>query len=129
MGALVKHFRDLDVYQNALSLVVDIHKFCERLPAVERYALIDQMRRASRSVAANIAEGWRKRRYEGAFISKLSDSEAEAGEMQCWLDVAKRLEYLSESEHRTFDDRYEHIIAQLTLMIASAPKWCTLDSR
>ncbi|MDA0577952.1 MAG: four helix bundle protein [Verrucomicrobia bacterium] len=126
---LARHFRDLDVYQNSLILSVDIHHFCEGLPTPERYALADQMRRASRSVASNIAEAWRKRRYKAAFISKLSDSETEAGEMQCWLDVALKLNYLGDAEYRAFDDRFEHIIAQITLMIGNADKWCTNDKR
>ena len=75
MGEFVKSFRDLDVYQNALQLVIEIHEFCKTLPSEEKFVLADQMRRASRSVCSNISEAWRKRRYQAAFVSKLSDAE------------------------------------------------------
>jgi four helix bundle protein len=120
-------FRDLEVYQNALQLAVEIHEFCKDLPPVERYVLADQMRRASRSVCANISEAWRKRRYKAAFVSKLSDSEAEAAEMQCWLDVALKLKYVEQSAYVEFNKRYEHVMAQLVRMISDAGKWCRLE--
>jgi four helix bundle protein len=75
MGGFAKSFRDLDVYQESLVLSLEIHEFVKSLPSEERFALADQMRRASRSVPANISEAWRKRRYKAAFIAKLSDSE------------------------------------------------------
>ena len=85
MEKIAKSFRDLDVYQEALTLSLEIHEFAKALPTEERYVLADQMRRASRSVTANISEAWRKRRYKAAFVAKLSDSETEASEMQCRL--------------------------------------------
>jgi four helix bundle protein len=78
----IRHFRDLDVYQNALAAGLRVYERSERFPTEERYALTDQIRRSSRSVFANIAEAWRKRRYEAAFVSKLSDAETEAAETQ-----------------------------------------------
>ena len=119
-----KSFRDLDVYQRALALIVDINAFCNTLPPKERFVLSDQMRRASRSICANIAEAWRKRRYKAAFISKLSDAETEAGEMQCWLDVALKLAYMPKEKYKQFDQRYEHLIGQIVTMIKNADKWC-----
>ena len=124
--AFAKSFRDLDVYQRAIELTVDINAFCNTLPAKERFVLSDQMRRSSRSVCANIAEAWRKRRYKAAFISKLSDAETEAGEMQCWLDVALKLVYMPKEQYKQFDQRYEHLIAQIITMIKNADKWCQL---
>ncbi len=126
MGGFAKSFRELDVYQNALQLAVEIHQFCKTLPTEERYALADQMRRASRSVCSNIAEAWRKRRYKAAFISKLSDAETEAGEMQCWLDVARKLSYMLAETYEAFDSRYEHVISQVVTMIKNSDKWCNL---
>ena len=126
MGKLAKSFRDLDVYQNGLQLVVEIHEFCKTLPKEERYSLADQMRRASRSVCSNIAEAWRKRRYQAAFVAKLSDAETEAGEMQCWLDVARKLGYMSAEMYVKFDQRFERVISQLVTMIKNAEKWCNL---
>ena len=68
-----KHFRDLDVYQRAMSLVLGMFELTKQFPAEEKYALTDQVRRSSRSVCANLAEAWRKRRYMGSFVSKLID--------------------------------------------------------
>ncbi len=65
----VGHFRDLDVYQNALETALRVYELSKKFPDGERYALTDQIRRSSRSVCANIAEAWRKRRYTAAFIS------------------------------------------------------------
>src|SRR5437660_4982654 len=76
----IRHFRDLEVYQNALAAGLRIYELSKKFPSEEKYSLTDQIRRASRSVCANIAEGWRKRRYEAAFVSKLSDAEGEAAE-------------------------------------------------
>src|SRR5436190_8417605 len=78
----IRHFRDLDVYQNALAAGLRVYELTKKFPAEEKYSLTDQIRRSSRSVCANIAEAWRKRRYQAAFISKLSDAEGEAAETQ-----------------------------------------------
>jgi four helix bundle protein len=82
----IRHFRDLDVYQNALAAGLRVYELTKSFPIEERYALTDQARRSSRSVCANIAEAWRKRRYEAAFIAKLSDAEGEAAETQVHLE-------------------------------------------
>jgi four helix bundle protein len=119
----IKSFRDLTVYQGGLDLVMEMSDLCRRLPADEKYVLGDQIRRSSRSVCANIAEAWRKRRYLAAFISKLNDSETEAAETQVHLDVAIRHNYITQQFYERLDDSYDKIIAQLTLMIEQAPNW------
>ena len=124
MGEFAKSFRELDVYQDALALSLEIHEFAKTLPAEERYVLADQMRRASRSVPANISEARRKRRYKAAFIAKLSDSETEASEMQCWLDFSLKAMFMTQGVYEAFDQRYERIIGQLVTMIEGAGKWC-----
>jgi len=124
MGQFAKSFRDLEVYQESLALALEIHEFAKSLPSEERYVLADQMRRASRSVPANISEAWRKRRYKAAFISKLSDSETEAAEMQCWLDFSLKAKYMGLSMYEDFDQRYEKVISQLITMIDKADLWC-----
>ena len=86
----IRHFRDLDVYQNALLTGLRVYELSKKFPDGERYALTDQIRRSSRAVCANIAETWRKRRYTAAFISKLSDSEGEAAETQVHIEFAFR---------------------------------------
>jgi len=87
---LIRTHHDLDVYQMAFDLAMRIFEESNCFPNEERYSLTDQVRRSSRSVCANLAEAWRKRRYQASFISKLSDAEAEAAETQAWLEFAIR---------------------------------------
>lgn len=124
MGEFAKSFRDLGVYQEALALALKIHAFAKSLPSEERFALADQMRRASRSVSANIAEAWRKRRYKAAFIAKLSDAETEAAEMQYRLDFSLKANFMDHAMYGDFDRRYERVISQLITMIDGADSWC-----
>ena len=91
--------RDLKVYQLAYKLAMEIFNVSQHFPKEERYSLTDQIRRLSRSVAANIAEGFRKRRYPSMFVSKMADSDAEATETQVWLDFARDCGYLSPEQH------------------------------
>lgn len=89
----ITSYRELDVYKMAIDGAVRIFELTKALPVEERYSLVDQIRRSSRSVCANIAEAWRKRRYEAAFVSKLSDAETEAAETQVWAEVALYCRY------------------------------------
>src|SRR5437773_10938078 len=91
----IRHFRDLHDYHNALVAGLGVYELSKRFPSEERYALTDQIRRSSRSVCANIAEAWRKRRYAATFVSKLSDAETEAAETQVHAEFALRHDYLS----------------------------------
>jgi four helix bundle protein len=125
----VRHFRDLDVYQNALVAGLRVYELSKRFPPEERYALTDQVRRSSRSVCANIAEAWRKRRYKAAFISKLSDAEGEAAETQVHLEFAFHHGYVSHDEFLGVDDAYEKVIGQLVKMIDEPDKWLIKNSR
>jgi four helix bundle protein len=84
----IRHFRELNVYQEAMSQVMRITEMTKSFPSEERFALTDQIRRSSRSICANLAEAWRKRRYEAAFVSKLNDAETEAAETQVHLEIA-----------------------------------------
>src|SRR5213596_885144 len=113
----VRHFRDLDVYQNALTAGLRVYELSKTFPSEERYALTDQVRRSSRSVCANIAEAWRKRRYEAAFVSKISDAETEAAETQVHLEFAFRHGYVARDEFLKIDDACEKIISRLVKMI------------
>src|SRR3989338_8341756 len=118
----IKSFRDLNVYQNSFEAAMEIYKISKSFPIEEKYSLTDQVRRSSRSVCANIGEAWRKRRYQAAFVSKLSDAETEACETQVWVELAKRCGYLSESQAVSLDEECDHIIAQLVTMIDSVDK-------
>src|SRR5260370_32144872 len=89
---------DLEVYRLAFDTAMTIFKLSKRFPKEETYSLTDQVRRSSRSVCANLAEAWRKRRYEGSFVSKLSDAESESAETQVWIEFAVKCEYLQREE-------------------------------
>jgi four helix bundle protein len=125
----IRHFRDLNVYHNALAVGLQVYELSKKFPIEERYALTDQVRRSSRSVCANIGEAWRKRRYEAAFIAKLSDAEAEAAETQVHMEFAFRHHYVSREEFLKVDDAYERIIGQLVKMIDEPDKWLIRDAR
>lgn len=99
--------RDLKVYQSAYKLAMEIYGASKDFPKDERYSLTDQIRRSSRSVAANIAEGFRKRRYPNMFVSKLADADDEATETQVWLDIARDCDYLLERRHKELMVGYE----------------------
>ncbi len=122
--ALARSFRDLKVYQQARKFAKEIYEVSKKFPTVEKFSLTDQVRRSSRSVCSNIAEGWRKRRYVAAFACKLSDADGEAAETQSWLDSALDCGYLTDQTYRYFDGAYNHICAQLCLMMKDADRWC-----
>ena len=127
--ALAQNFRDLKVYQLARRYARELYEISKKFPPEEKYSLTDQIRRSSRSVCSNTTEAWRKRRYAGAFVSKLSDADGEAGETRSWLDSAIDCGYISEQTHRYFDDAYDHICAQLYSMMENADKWCATAAR
>jgi four helix bundle protein len=92
-------YRDLKIYQLAYKLAMELFNESKSLPREERYSLTDQIRRSSRSVAANVAEGFRKRRYPNMFVSKMADADSEAAETQVWLDFACDCGYMSQKRH------------------------------
>ena len=94
MSEKIRTHRDLKVYARAFDVAMKIFKASKAFPKEEVYSLTDQIRRSSRSVCANLAEAWRKRRYEAAFIAKLTDAEAEAAETQVWLEFAVKCAYI-----------------------------------
>jgi four helix bundle protein len=90
---LVKSHQDLEIYKMAFETAMNIFELSKKFPVEERYSLTDQIRRSSLSVCANMAEAWRKRRYEAAFIAKLNDCEAESVETQTWIEFAIKCNY------------------------------------
>ena len=114
---------ELEVFQRAFEVAMRIFELSKNFPREEMYALTDQVRRSSRSVAANITEAWRKRRYEAAFVSKLSDADTEAAETQTWLQFAHRCGYLKQGDLDTLNQDYEIILRMLVAMMANADKW------
>lgn len=121
--ALVKYHKDLLVYQLAFSTAMDIYHISKKFPSEEKYALTGQIRRSSRSVAANITEAWRKRRYEKAFISKLNDADSEAAETQNWLDFSFACEYINEETYLDLYKKYDEILSMIVSMTNNSKKW------
>lgn len=119
----IRSYKELRVYQAAIEAAMKIFEVTKRFPPEEKYSMTDQARRSSRSVCANIAEAWRKRRYPAHFVSKLSDSEGEAEETRVWVELAFRCGYLTKAEAEDLDDRYDKILGQLVMMISSPEKW------
>jgi len=121
-GKIVRH-QDLEVYKKAFSAAMRIFELSKSFPKEEIYSLTDQIRRSSRSVCANTAEAWRKRRYEAAFISKVNDAESESAETQTWLEFAVRCNYLDKETGRELFKEYDEIISMLVAMIAKSHLW------
>lgn len=122
MSRIQSHL-ELDVYNLAFESAMRIFELSKQFPHEETYSLTDQIRRSSRSVCVNIAEGWRKRRYEAAFVSKLNDAEVEAAETQTWLDFALECGYMSEDMRMELWNNYDHVIGKIVNMIIKPSPW------
>ncbi len=120
----IRHFRDLEVYRRAFDAAMRIYHITKNFPAEERFSLVDQIRRGSRSVCSNLAEGWRKRKYVAVFKNKVTDSMQEASETQCWLEFSLACKYIEESVFNELDNEYEQIISMLNSMEMNAAKFC-----
>jgi four helix bundle protein len=116
--------RELEVYRLAFDTAMEIFEISKNFPVEEKYSLTDQIRRSSRSVCTNLAEGWLKRRYKAVFINKLSDAEQEAAETQTWLEFALMCNYINKQIFEKLDDKYEHIFAMLITMERRADTFC-----
>ena len=123
MQKKITRHTDLDVYKKAFDAAMEIFELSKRFPKEEIYSMTDQIRRASRSVCANLAEGWRKRRYEAAFTAKLSDSESEAAETQVWLQFAVKCDYVERERAACLYQCYDEILAMLVEMINHPEPW------
>ena len=100
-----------------------IFELSKAFPKEETYSLTDQIRRSSRSVCANLAEGWRKRRYEGAFVSKLNEVEAEVAETQVWLEFSVKCGYCDRDRAATLYASYERVLGTIVGMINHSETW------
>ncbi len=123
----IKSAKDLIVYQKAYALAMEIFEASKNFPAEEKYSLIDQIRRSSRSVCTNLREAWAKRRYEAHFVSKLTDADGENGETETWLDFAHDCGYLSNAQHAMLTEKCREVGAMLGSMI-NAPTSFILKS-
>lgn len=124
----VQTFEELDVYQRAFALQQSIFEATKRFPKDEIYSLSDQVRRSSRSIGANIAEAWAKRRYPASFVSKLSDSDGELQETLHWLRSAMACNYIDQPSFDQLMHVAESIGAMLGKMMANHTTWCTVAS-
>ena len=120
---IIKTHKDLEVFNLSFESAMEIFRISKPFPKEETYSLTDQIRRSSRSVSANIAEGFRKRRYPKAFVAKLSDSEGEAAETQVWLDFALKCDYITEEVHDKLYEKYDWILGKIVNMINQPEKW------
>lgn len=123
MSKKIRTHRDLIVYVKSFDSAMEIFEISKGFPKEERYALTDQIRRSSRSICANLAEAWRKRRYPAAFTSKLSDSEGEAAETQVWLEFAVKCGYAKRDAAARLYRNYDEILRMIVSMINSPDDW------
>ena len=120
----IKHFRDLDVYRKAFVTAMKIYENTKLFPLDEKYSLVDQIRKSSRSVCSNLAEAWRKRRYPAVFRNKLTDAMQEASETQSWREFCSACTYMKPELFQRLDEDYESIISMLNAMERNAEKFC-----
>ena len=129
MAERIESFRDLKVYQTTFKLQQEIFEISKGFPKEELYSLTDQIRRSSRSIGANVAEAWQKRRYQAHFVSKLTDSDAEQAETQHWLDTAMACGYLSHEKHHTLLEKCMKVGRMLGSMITKPESFCRQYSK
>jgi four helix bundle protein len=122
--AYAESYRDLIVYQKSKQLALDIFRVTTSFPREEMYSLTDQIRRSSRSIGAQIAEAWAKRRYTKHFISKLSDAAGEQLETQHWIDIAYDCDYLRSDQANELKIKCLEIGRLLGAMMAKADRFC-----
>src|SRR5213080_118137 len=123
MSEKISSFRDLRVYKFAFELQQEIFDASNQFPSEERYSLTDQIRRASRSIGANLSEAWQKRRYVAHFVSKLTDADGEQAETQHWLDTATACTYFSEKQQDALLAKRSRIGQILRAMMAKPEKF------
>ena len=119
----IRHYHELDVYQLGVDSAMRIFEVSKLFPTEEKYSLTDQIRRSFRSVCANVAEGWRKRRYPNAFVSRLSDADSEAAETQVWLELAIKCGYLAQDFFDELSKAYDRVMGKLVNMMVHPEQW------
>jgi four helix bundle protein len=116
-------FKKLKVYNLAYKLTMEIFHITKSFPAEEKYSLSDQIRRSSRSVCANIGEGYRKRNYPKHFANKMTDSDGECSETMVWLDFARDCKYISPLRHTELQNQYKEVGKMLGGMAENPEKF------
>jgi len=123
VSKLVQSHSELESYRKAFEAAMQLFEFSKGFPKEETYSLTDQSRRSSRSVCANLAEAWRRRRYRAAFINKLNECEGEAAETQTWIEFAVRCGYLDRESGRALYQIYDEVLRLLVAMICNPDPW------
>ena len=121
-SAVVRHDQ-LEVFEIAFQAASRVFELSKGFPSEERFSLTDQIRKSSRSVCANIVEGWRKRRYKAAFQSSLNVAEAEAAETQTWIRFSVECGYVAQDEADALTSIYDAVIGKLVVMINNPNPW------
>jgi four helix bundle protein len=123
MEKIVRKHTDWEVYRRAFAAAMQVFEITREFPKEERYSLVDQIRRSSRSVCANLAEAWRKRRYRAAFLCKLNECEAEAAETQAWIQFAVECKYVSRDLAAPLYSEYDAVLGMLVSIINHPDDW------
>jgi len=110
---MIRYHWELDVYKMSVDAAMEIFELTKAFPREEMYSLTDQIRRSSRSVSGQVAEGWRRRKYESAFVNKLNEAEGEAAETQSWLEYSVKCGYMTRAKGRDLHRTYDRIIGKL----------------
>ena len=119
----IQYHWQLEVYELSVEAAMEIFELTKSFPKEETYSLTDQIRRSSRSVSGQLAEGWRRRKYKAAFVNKLNESEGEAAETQGWIEYSVKCKYISREKGTKLHNKYDHIIAILVNMGNKPDKW------
>jgi four helix bundle protein len=128
MAQKITSHTELEVFRRSVDSAMALFEITKSFPREEMYSLTDQLRRCSRSVSGNLAEAWRKRRYPAAFVSKLSDSEAEAAETQVWIEYSVKCGYLNRNRGAELYQSYDAILRTIVGMISHPESWCFPES-
>ena len=117
-------FRDLAVYKKAYKLAIEITEVTKTFPKEEKYSLVDQIRRSSRSIPATIAEAWARRIYKKSFVSKIIDAYGEELETEVWLDMSLDFQYINKEKHTELMESYEEVRKMLIYMSNNPNTFC-----
>ena len=117
MAQKIQYHWQLDVYQLSVEAAMEIYELSKAFPTT------DQIRRASRAISGQIAEGWKRRKYEAAFVNKMNEAEGEAAETQVWLEYAVKCGYISRDNGTRLHKKYDNILGKLINMGNNPEKW------
>ena len=123
MAEKIQYHWQLDVYKLSVEAAMDIYELSKSFSKEETYSLTDQVRRSSRAISGQVAEGWRRGRYQAAFVNKMNEAEGEAAETQVWLEYAVKCGYIRREDGTRLHKTYDMIIGKLVNMANQPQKW------